>query len=74
MAYVFVQGNEAVTFENVVLTTADARSINVNGENTGIDSIRTTVQKNVYDLSGRKVKADQKGIVIIDGQKVLQTK
>lgn len=74
VAYVFVQGNEAVTFENVVLTTADARSINVNGDATGIDSIRTTVQKNVYDLSGRKVKAAQKGIVIIDGQKVLQTK
>ena len=73
IAYVFVQGG-AATFENVVLTTAQARSIAaVSGEATGIDNISTinADNQNVFDLSGRKVNAAQKGIVIIGGKKVL---
>ena len=73
IAYVFVQGGTA-TFENVVLTTAQARSIvAVSGEATGIDNISTNNadNQNVFDLSGRKVNAAQKGIVIIGGKKVL---
>ena len=73
IAYVFVQGGTA-TFENVVLTTAQARSIvAVSGEATGIDNISTNNadNQNVFDLSGRKVNGTQKGIVIVNGKKVV---
>ena len=73
IAYVFVQGGTA-TFENVVLTTAQARSIvAVSGEATGIDNISTinADNQNVFDLSGRKVNGTQKGIVIVNGKKVV---
>ena len=73
IAYVFVQGGTA-TFENVVLTTAQARSIvAVSGETTGIDNISTNNadNQNVFDLSGRKVNGTQKGIVIVNGKKVV---
>ena len=73
IAYVFVQGG-AATFENVVLTTAQARSIAaVSGEATGIDNISTinADNQNVFDLSGRKVNGTQKGIVIVNGKKVV---
>ena len=71
IAYVFVQGG-AATFENVVLTTAQARSIAAVGETTGINTIgcdTVATDGTVYDLSGRKVNAAQKGIVIIGGKK-----
>ena len=73
IAYVFVQGG-AATFENVVLTTAQACSIAaVSGEATGIDNISTinADNQNVFDLSGRKVNGVQKGIVIVNGKKVV---
>ena len=73
IAYVFVQGG-AATFENVVLTTAQARSIAAVGETTGINTVgcdTVATDGTVYDLSGRKVNAAQKGIVIINGKKVL---
>ena len=73
IAYVFVQGG-AATFENVVLTTASARSIAAVGETTGVNTVgcdTVATDGTVYDLSGRKVNAAQKGIVIIGGKKVL---
>lgn len=73
IAYVFVQGGTA-TFENVVLTTAQARSIAaVSGEATGIDNISTinADNQNVFDLSGRRVLNAEKGLYIINGKKVV---
>ena len=73
IAYVFVQGG-AATFENVVLTTADARSIAAVGQTTGVNEVievNGVNDNSVYDLSGRKVNAAQKGIVIIGGKKVV---
>ena len=73
IAYVFVQGG-AATFENVVLTTAQARSISAVGETTGVNTVgcdTVATDGTVFDLSGRKVNAAQKGIVIIGGKKVL---
>jgi methionine-rich copper-binding protein CopC len=73
IAYVFVQGG-AATFENVVLTTAQARSIAAVGQTTGVNEVievNGVNDNSVYDLSGRKVNAAQKGIVIIGGKKVL---
>ena len=73
IAYVFVQGGTA-TFENVVLTTAAAKSIAVGGETTGVKEVREVKEVNgnsFFDLSGRKVNGTQKGIVIIGGKKVV---
>ena len=73
IAYVFVQGGTA-TFENVVLTTAEAKSIAVGGETTGVNEVigvNGVSDNTVYDLSGRKVNGTQKGIVIVNGKKVV---
>lgn len=71
--YVYVQGGNA-TFGNVVLTTASARSISVSSEATGIDAVESgnLAADSFYDLSGRKVSASRKGIVIIGGKKVVK--
>ena len=73
VAYIYVQGGAEVSFENVVLTTATARSISMGGNTTGIAnmSIDKANSQNAYDLSGRKVNAAKKGIVIVNGKKVL---
>lgn len=74
LAYVSVQGGDALSFENVVLTTADARSIPVTSIATGINAINNgqlTID-NCYDLSGRKVNESHKAIVILDGRKVIK--
>ena len=73
IAYVFVQGG-AATFENVVLTTAQARSIAAVGQTTGVNEVievNGVNDNSVYDLSGRKVNAAQKGIVIVNGKKIV---
>ena len=74
IAYVFVQGG-AATFENVVLTTAQARSIAAVGETTGINSLTPDPspkgEGSVYTLDGRKVSKAVKGIYIQNGKKVV---
>ena len=74
VACVYVQGGDA-TFGNVVLTTADARSIVVSGETTGVNSLTpdpsTKGEGSIYTLDGRKVNGAKKGIVILNGRKVV---
>lgn len=72
--YVYVQGGNGISFENVVMTTAQSRSIEVGGETTGMMTIengKRTID-NCYDLSGRKVNGAHKGIVIVAGKKLLK--
>ena len=72
--YVYVQGGNGISFENVVMTTAQSRSIEVGGETTGMMTIENgqwTID-NCYDLSGRKVNGAHKGIVIVAGKKLLK--
>jgi hypothetical protein len=72
--YVYVQGGNGISFENVVMTTAQSRSIEVGGETTGMMTIengKLTID-NCYDLSGRKVNGAHKGIVIVAGKKLLK--
>lgn len=72
--YVYVQGGNGISFENVVMTTAQSRSIEVGGETTGLMTIengKLTID-NCYDLSGRKVNGAHKGIVIVAGKKLLK--
>ncbi len=76
IANVFVQGCEALAFENVVLTTANARSIIATSEATSInEELRMKNDESAdavrFDLSGRHVKASQKGIVIVNGKKLV---
>lgn len=72
VACVFVKGGNAA-IENVVLTTADARSIVLNGEATGIHAVDNGKKAidNWYDLGGQKVNGAKKGIVIRNGRKVV---
>lgn len=72
--YVFVQGGNGISFENVVMTTAQSRSIEVGGETTGMMTIENGQRTidNCYDLSGRKVNGAHKGIVIVAGKKLLK--
>ena len=74
--YILVEGEGNISFENVELTDAAARSIVVGNEATAITSVsaNTAVGESVYDLSGRKVNALQKGLVIKNGKKVVLKK
>ena len=72
LVYVYVQGGDAVSFENIVLTTASANSIGIGSGTTGINAVLNgSATEQMYDLNGRKVNAAKKGIVIIGGTKVV---
>ena len=72
LVYVYVQGSDAVSFENIVLTTASANSIGIGSGTTGINAVLNgSATEQMYDLNGRKVNAAKKGIVIIGGKKVV---
>ena len=72
--YVYVQGGNGISFENVVMTTAQSRSIEVGGETTGMMTIENGKSnvESYYDLQGRKVNGAHKGIVIVAGKKLLK--
>jgi hypothetical protein len=58
--YVYVQGGNGISFENVVMTTAQSRSIEVGGETTGMMTIENGKSnvESYYDLQGRKIPTD----------------
>lgn len=53
---------------------ADVKVVSFDGEETAIENIfgEETTNKNVYDLSGRKVTGSQKGIYIIGRRKIVK--
>ena len=69
--YIDVEGQ--AQFSNIVFTTGDARTVKFNlGNATGISTVKSAAASGqAYDLGGRAVK-NAKGVVIIDGKKVIR--
>ena len=65
-----------VTNDNGTLETASKKAYiySLNGVSTGINEVKTAAQTagNVYNLAGQKVGAGFKGIVIVNGKKMIQ--
>ena len=63
-------------FDDKLSDTASANgiSLRIGGESTHVDGITTTAERNVYDLSGRKLLSDknlEKGVYIMNSKKVV---
>lgn len=76
MLYIDVQGDSSVDIDNVILTTADSKSVRATlGTTTGISIANAANEADEawYDLSGRKVASQsQQGIYIVNGKKVVK--
>jgi len=75
MLYIDVQGDSSVDIDNVILTTADSKSVRATlGTTTGISIANAANEADEawYDLGGRKVNSQTKnGVFIVNGKKVV---